>query len=200
MSFYSDFTPRRVRQIAADAAALLLLGLSIAAGAFVHSLINALASVGDGLHQAGTGFELTMIDLGDRLGSVPLIGDGIRGPFDAASGAGGTLAEAGASVRSFIELTAVIAGIGVAMLPIALLLLVWLWARVRFARRNAEARAILRLADGQELLALRALQSSTADELAAVSPHAARDWRAGDAATVRGLAALAARDAGVRLL
>ncbi|WP_167050867.1 hypothetical protein [Salinibacterium sp. ZJ77] len=200
MSFYSDFAPRRVRQIAADAVAVVLLVLSIAAGAVVHSLINALASVGDGLHQAGTGFELTMIDLGDRLGAVPLIGDGIRGPFDAASGAGGTLAEAGTNVRSFIELTAVLAGVGVAMLPIAVLLLVWLWVRLRFARRNAEARAILRLADGQELLALRALQSSTAAELSAVSPHVARDWRDGDAATVRGLAALAARDAGVRVI
>ena len=200
MSLYSDFAPQRARQIAADAIAVVLLALSITAGALVHSLISALAPVGDGLQQAGSGFELTMIDLGERLGAVPLIGDGIRGPFDAASAAGGALADAGASVRAFIELTAVIAGVGVAMLPIALLLLVWLWTRLRFARRAAQTRAILRLADGEELLALRALQSSTAEELSAVSPHAVRDWRAGEPVTVRRLAALAGRDAGVRVV
>ena len=79
------------------------------------------------------------------------------------------------------------------------MLLAWLWPRIRFARRSAETRALLRLDDGEELLALRALDSAAAAELARISPRPLSAWRAGDSAVVRALAALEARGAGVRL-
>lgn len=199
MSLYSDFGPRRTRQIIADLVAIAVIVLAIVVGVIVHNAIAVLGGVWAQLEEAGSGFEQNMSEIGDTLGGVPIIGGGIRGPFDAASGAGGSLADAGRTGQAAVETLATIAGVGVALLPIAIVLLVWLWPRLRFARRSAEARAILRLEDGEALLAMRALGDATAKELSGISTRPVTGWRAGDPAVVRGLAAFAAREAGVRL-
>jgi hypothetical protein len=199
MNWYADFAPRRARQIVADAAALTVVILAIIAGVVVRNTIAALGGVFVDLQDAGAGFEGTMGEIGERLGGVPLIGDGIRGPFDQAAGAGVAIADAGRTGESVVTTIATIAGLGFALLPIAVVLLAWLWPRIRFARRSAETRALLRLDDGEELLALRALDSAAAAELARISPRPLSAWRAGDSAVVRALAALEARGAGVRL-
>ncbi|PZQ91523.1 MAG: hypothetical protein DI534_00625 [Leifsonia xyli] len=199
MSLYADFGPRRARQIIADVVAVIVIVLSIIAGVAVHGAIAVLGGVWGQLEDAGAGFEDNMAEIGETLGGVPLIGGGIRGPFDAAAGAGGSLADAGRTGQAAVETLAAIAGVGVAALPIAVVLIVWLWPRLRFARRSAETRAILQLEDGEQLLALRALDDASAKELAAISPRAVRGWQTGDREVVRGLAALEARQAGVRL-
>jgi len=199
MSLYADFAARRTRQIVADVVAVSVIVVSILLGVAVHGAIAVLGGVWAQLEEAGTGFEDTMGEIGETLGDVPLIGGGIRGPFDAASGAGGSLADAGRTGQAAVETLATIAGIGVALLPIAVVLLVWLWPRVRFMRRSAETRALLRLEDGEAILALRALDDATAAELAVISPRPMRAWQAGDAVVVRRLAELEAREAGVRL-
>lgn len=199
MSLYADFAPRRTRQIIADAVAMLVVVLSILLGVAVHNAIAVLGGVWAQLEDAGTGFEGTMGEIGDTLGDVPLIGGGIRGPFDTASGAGGSLADAGRTGQAAVETLATLAGWGVALLPIAIVLLVWLWPRLRFARRSAATRAILRLPDGQALLAMRALDDASAADLSAISDRPVRGWQAGDPQVVARLAALEAREAGVRL-
>lgn len=200
MSIYSDFAPRRTAQIVADLIALVVIAIAIAVGVAVRTAIAALGGVWAQLEDAGSGFQGTMGEIGETLGEVPFIGGGIRGPFDAAGDAGNSLAEAGRAGREAVETLANLAGLGVALLPIALLLLLWLWPRVRFARRAASTRALLRLEDGEALLALRALDDATAEELAAISPRPVRAWQEGDRAVVRRLAELEARTAGVRLV
>lgn len=199
MSLYSDFAPRRTAQIIADAVAIVVTVLSILLGVAVYNAIAVLGGVWAQLEESGTGFEQTMGEIGETLGDVPLIGGGIRGPFDTASGAGGSLADAGRTGQAAVETLATLAGWGVALLPIAIVLLVWLWPRIRFARRSAETRALLRLPDGRALLALRALDDASASDLAAISDRPVRAWQAGDAGVVDRLAALEAREAGVRL-
>jgi len=199
MSLYSDFARRRTLQIVADAAAALVVVLAILAGVAVHGAIAALGAVMRRVEDAGVGFSDTLTEIGDTLGGVPLIGDGIRGHFDAASGAGDTLADAGRAGQALIESIATIAGIGVAAVPIVILLLVWLWPRLRFARRSAETRALLRLEDGEQLLALRALDRAKASVLARISPRAVTEWQEGEPRVVRALASLEARAAGVRI-
>lgn len=199
MSLYSDFGPRRTAQIVADVVAVGIVAASIALGSAVYAAISALGEVWAQLEDAGAGFQDTMGEIGTTLGDVPLIGGGIRGPFDLASGAGGSLADAGRTGQGVTETIAVLAGIGIAAMPIAVLLLAWLWPRLRFARRSAEVRAVLRLEDGAEVLALRALGDATAKELSAISPRPLAAWREGDRVVVSALAALEAREAGVRM-
>ena len=70
------------------------------AGATIYSLITELSEFGKDMENAGAGFRETMTEVGQNLGGVPLIGSGIRTPFDGASDAGGALRRLGRVSRS----------------------------------------------------------------------------------------------------
>ena len=147
----------------------------------------------------GNGFEETMADAGETLGGVPLIGGGIRQPFDAASGAGTLLAEAGQAQQDLVMTAARSSAIVVAAIPILLVLWIWLRRRGGWARRATEARNLSRLPDGPDLLALRALVNSDFRDLHDIHGEPVDAWRRGEKKIVRALAQLELREAGVRL-
>ena len=199
MKLYSDFAGRRTAQIFADLIGIGLIAVAIWGAVLIHAAIVVLADVGKSLEDAGDGFRKTMTDAGDTLGGVPLIGGGIRAPFDAASGAGGLLAQAGQTQQDVVDTAALVIAITAAVLPILVILFFWLRPRLRFARRATSAYRVSQLADGVQLLALRALVSGDAKRLHAVGEHPVEAWRHGEAVVVRALAALELREAGVKL-
>jgi hypothetical protein len=199
MKLYADYPGRAARQVLADLLAVVLIVLAVLAGVTVHGLISAFGTVGTQLEDSGEGFQETMEQVGDNLGGVPVIGPGIRGPFDSASGAGVALADAGRTVHDVVETLAVASGVLVALGPILIVLALWLIPRVRFVRRATEARALGRSADGAELLALRALTRQPIRQLTAIDARPLEAWRARDERAVRALAQLELKTAGVRL-
>lgn len=200
MSLYSDFPVRRALQIAADLLAVLVIVVAVAAGAAVRSAIDGLAGLGEQLETTGTGLDGALSDAGDRLGGVPLIGGGIRSPFDAAAQAGQSLAEAGIQQQIAVHTAATVAGLIVTLVPIGLLLVYWVRSRVAFAVGSARARALRDLPDGLDVLALRALVRGSADELRAASARPVEAWRAQRGPEIASLAAIELRTWGVRLL
>ena len=199
MKLYSDFGPRRSRQIVADVTALALIGAWVWLGITVYSLIENLAVYGVQMEDAGAGFRETMTQVGETLGGIPLIGGGIRTPFDGASEAGGALEAAGQSQQVAINQLATVLGIGIAALPILTILLLWLLPRLRFAQRASRAQKLVKSGAGVDLLALRALASQNISALAAVDPDAMAAWRRGDDQVKRKLAALELKSSGVRM-
>ena len=199
MRLYSDFAPRRTRQILADLIAIAFIAGWIWVGTTVAGLVGALADYGRQMEEAGAGFAQTMTEVGDNLGSVPVIGGGIRVPFDGASEAGAALEAAGRSQQEAILALATGVGIGIAALPILMILLIWLVPRLRFARRAARTAAVVNAGAGVDLLALRALATQDVSTLSAVDPDAMAAWRRGDERVLRQLAQLEASSAGVRL-
>lgn len=199
MKLYSDFGPRRSRQIVADVIALALIGAWVWLGITVYSLIENLAVYGVQMEDAGAGFRETMTQVGETLGGIPLIGGGIRAPFDGASEAGGALEAAGQSQQIAINQLATVLGIGIAALPILTILLLWLLPRLRFAQRASRAQKLVKSGAGVDLLALRALASQNISALAAVDPDAMAAWRRGDDQVMRKLAALELKSSGVRM-
>jgi hypothetical protein len=151
------------------------------------------------MERAGAGFRETMTDVGDNLGGVPLIGSGIRGPFDSASDAGATLEAAGASQQVAVQNLATGLGLGIAVLPVLAILVVWLVPRIRFARRASNARRLVSAGAGIDLLALRALSRQRLTTLTAIDADPMAAWRRGDASVMRSLAALELKSSGVRL-
>jgi hypothetical protein len=198
MQIYADLPAVRARQITADALALAVAAVAIAAGIAVGSLIAGLAEIGRRLESAGSGFGSTMTDAGSTLGGIPLLGDAVRAPFDGASGAASVLAAAGRDQQQLASALAIVAGLAVGGLPLLLLAVLWLRPRLRFARRTAELRALGATATGGELLALRALTEASPREILAAHPDAVPGWRTGDPAATQALAALALRRAGLR--
>jgi hypothetical protein len=199
MQIYSDFAPHRTRQILADVVAVAAMAAWIALGAVVYSLVFDLTRFGEQMQSAGADFSGTMSDIGDQLGGVPLIGGGISGPFDVASGAGASLEAAGRSQQEAVLNLAVGLGWGIAVVPVVTILLFWLVPRLRFARRAATTRRLLGGGVTVDMLALRALTSQKLSVLAAVDADPVSAWRRGDPEVMRSLAELELKAAGVRI-
>lgn len=198
MSLYSDFSVARTRQIIADIIGLASVAIVVAIGVTVTTAIRAFASFGRDLETAGLGFQTGLTDAADALGDVPLIGDGIRGPFDLAAGAGEAVAEAGRGQQALVETVAVGIGAMITIVPLLLIALVWLVPRIRFARRSNELRTLINRGLSADTLAVRALGRAPLRELAAVHPDPAAAWRDRDVDVVRALAAIELRRAGIK--
>lgn len=199
MKIYSDFPVRRILQIAADVVAVTIISLGVWLGTVVTAAIATLAEVGRQLESAGAGFKGAMTDAGQALGQVPFVGSAIRAPFDAASGTGSALENAGQTTESFIETTALIVGIVVGGVIVVVVCWLWLRRRCRFARRATQATRLARMDDGIDVLALRALVNGSRKDLAKTGPHPLEAWRSGDRAVMERLADVELRGAGVRL-
>jgi hypothetical protein len=94
---------------------------------------------------------------------------------------------------------ALVLGIGIAVLPIAMILLVWLVPRIRFVRRAGRANAVVHTTAGLDLLALRALATQKLPAITKIDADALGAWRRGDETVVRQLAQLELRASGVKL-
>ena len=199
MKLYSDFGPRRTRQILADVICLALVVGWVWFGATIYGLISELATFGRQMEDAGAGFRATMTDVGSTLAGIPLIGGAIQVPFDGASNAGGALEDAGQSQQEVIQQLAWTLGVGVAVLPILMILALWLFTRGRFIRRAGRAKALVSSGAGVDLLALRALANQKISTIAKVDVDAMGAWRRGDGTVMRQLAALELESSGVRL-
>lgn len=199
MKLYSDFPARRTRQILGDLFAVGLITVWILIGVFVYNLIMGLATFGIQMEDAGGQFRETMTEVSATLGDVPLIGSGIRAPFDGASDAGAALETAGIEQQQLVQTIATWLGVGVAVVPILTILTLWLVPRIRFAVRASTLAKQLRAGASLDLLALRALSSQKLSTVLAVDADPLAAWRRGDPAVVRALAQLELEASGVRL-
>ena len=199
MKLYSDYGPRRTRQIFVDLVSIAFIVGWVWLGATIYTIVSQLSQFGADMEKAGAGFRETMTEVGTNLGGVPLIGSGIRAPFDGASAAGGALESAGQGQQELVQQLAVTLGLGVAVLPILMILFLWLLTRGRFARRAGRAKALVRAGVGIDLLALRALTSQSVAAITDVDADAAGAWRRGDEGVIRQLAGLELRSAGIRM-
>lgn len=197
MSLYSDYASARTRQIIADITAVVMIVITVTAAAAVASTIRALGAFGRDLEAAGLDFQEGLAGAADGLGQIPLVGGGIRGPFDLAASAGASVAEAGRLQQSFIELIATLSGVVIAVVPLSVLVVVWLVPRIRFALRSHRLRGMIVAGMTADTLAARALAAAPLRHLAEVHPDPAAAWRANDPVVVRRLAELELRRAGI---
>ena len=123
------------------------------------------------------------------VGGLPLVGAGISDLADRITLAGTEVETAGRGSRDAIQRVAVIAGLGIGVLPPALVLLLYLPARRLWGRdRDAIARALSSGIDRRGLdryLARRAMEALPWDELQALSPD---PWRSVEDGEFRALA------------
>ncbi|ROS54747.1 hypothetical protein [Frigoribacterium sp. PhB24] len=197
MQLYSSSPLVRTRQVTGDVVAIGLVVLFVVLGVSIASFIGTFADLGRQLEEAGAGFQGTMQDASRALAGLPLVGGAASAPFDGASGAGQSLADAGRQQQDGVARAALVAGLVVAGVPSLVVLWVWLRGRIAFVRRASSVRSLLALPGGEDLLALRALTGRDAKAALAVSPDPVAAWRAGEPAVVRRLADVALREAGV---
>ncbi|WP_435378790.1 hypothetical protein [Aquipuribacter sp. MA13-6] len=173
-----------------DAAVVLWCLAWALVGAAAHQAVRSL--VAPTLDLAG-GAERTAEQLqrgGDGVAGLPLVGEDVASPFRSAAGSVTDIAVSTTRLADLVGDLAVAVGLLVPLAPIAVVLLLWLPARLRFARRAGAASALLAAGADRELFALRALTTQPLPRLAAVSADPVGDWRRGDPEVTARLAAL----------
>lgn len=199
MKLYADQPARRLGQILLD---LLVLGwvvLWVRVGQGVHDVVGRLAGPGRTLEEAGTSLSAGLTSVGETMADVPLVGDDLRAPFDAAGRAAGEITDAGVGLQQGVATTALVIAVAIAAWPILVAVLWWLRRRLAFAREATAVQRLVRGGADLDLFALRALTRQSLPVLSRISPDPAGDWRRGDEDVVRALAHLELGDAGFAL-
>jgi hypothetical protein len=197
VKLYAD-RPRRVfGQLVGDLAALAWTVVWVRAGFAVHDAVLALAAPGRKLEDAGGALERNLRSAGETASRLPVVGDDLRTPFDAAAGAGRTLADAGRDQQALAASAALVLAAATVVVPL-LLALWWLARRVRWVREAGAAGRLVAGGADPALFALRALASQPLARLRAVSADPLSGWRDGDPEVVAALARLELARLGVR--
>jgi hypothetical protein len=198
MKLYADTPARRTGQVLVDVLVLVWVVAWVRAGQGLHDATLRLAGPGRQMESAGTGLSANLRSASDQVDGVPLVGDKLRAPFDAAGRAAGQLTAAGREQQSAVGHLAVVLGLCIAAIPILVALAIWLPRRVRFARRAGAAQRFIDADADLDLFALRAMAVQPMPALARVSPDPVGAWRRGERDVVRALALLELRAVGLR--
>lgn len=200
MSFtpYAQSPGRAARQVLGDLLLVVWVWAWVSVGMAVHAAVLALAEPGRRIESGAGGVAGSMRDAGETASDLPLLGDRLRGPFDAAGDAADTIADAGRQQVEVVQDLATLLGVVVAAVPVLLGALLWVPVRARFIRRASAARRFVDADADLSLFALRAMTNQPMHRLARVSDDPVAAWRAGDPAVVRSLALLELRDVGLR--
>ncbi|SON60626.1 hypothetical protein MSIMFI_02122 [Mycobacterium simulans] len=196
---YSTRPVRLAAQLLSDIAVAVWTMIWVFVGLAVHSAISMIAEAGRQVEIGAHGVAGNLGSAGHDAQRVPLVGDALSKPLTAAADAALDIAGAGHSLDTTASWLAVVLAVAVAATPILAVAGPWLFLRLRFFRRKWVVTALAATPAGQQLLALRALANRSPAKLAAVSADPVGAWRREDPATIRGLAALELRAAGITL-
>jgi hypothetical protein len=196
---YADRPGAGLRQFVTDVLVVAWLAFWVRAAFWVYDRTTMLAAPGRKIEDAGVGMAGGLADAGQKVGSVPAVGGSLSQPLDKAAGAANALADAGRSQQSAVHNLAIALVVLVLVVPVAVVVLGYLPARVRWIRRATLATALRQRATGRDLLALRALTRQPLRRLLAVHPDPATAWRDHDTNTLNSLAALELHTLGLRL-
>ncbi|MCV7280551.1 hypothetical protein H7J88_12935 [Mycolicibacterium flavescens] len=194
---YATTPSRLMGQLISDFCVLVWTTIWVLVGAAVHSAVSTIAEVGRQVEVGATGVSENLDTAGSRTDDFPLVGDALARPLRAASDAALDIAGAGHNLDTTASWLAWVLALAVAAPPILFVAMPWLYLRVKFARRKWTAITLARTPAGEQLLALRALANRPLAKLVAINADPVGAWRAYDADTVRGLAALELYSAGV---
>ena len=195
MRLYAETASLRARQVVADLLVAAWVTVWVLVGLTLKGLLDKLAGPGRTLQDAGNDLAGSVGPIQDQVGRIPVVGDDLRGPFGRVGEVGRTLARAGETQQQVVHDFALLLGVVVAVLPVALVLLWWAPRRWRWATEAGAAARLRAGASDLELFALRAVANRPLRELRRVSDDPAADLAAGD---YEALAALELRALGLR--
>lgn len=180
MKLYADRSGYRSLQILEDLGIVAWVVVWVWIGMFVHDLIAKLAAPGRAVESAGRGLTERMIDISEEIGDVPVVGPGLRTPFEGAAGATRQLSEAGQGQQEAVLTLALWLGILFALSPVLVALFIYVPKRYRWIREATAADRIRVDVGDLELFALRALASRPLHELRRAHPDPAGAFASGD--------------------
>jgi hypothetical protein len=187
MKFWSEVPSARVRELVADIATWAWVSLWAVVAFRIYSTLAGFAEVGRAIGRGGANIQAAGDSVGDSLGGLPVVGEGIRDLTASAFGAAGEpFVFVGSQFEQLLLMIASLLGIlvlGVTLIPWLSRYLPWR-ARRLFELRTAHR--VIRTAPGrvpeaaiQRLLASRALHRLSYGELLAHTPDPFGDFASG---------------------
>jgi len=196
---YSTRPGRLLAQLFSDFAVVVWTTIWLLVGLAVYDAISTIAEAGRQVESGAQGIAGNLASAGHGAQRIPLVGDTVSEPLTSASQAALDIAGAGHNLDITASWLAVLLAMAVAALPILVAVMPWLFLRLRFFRRKWVVTGLAATPAGQQLLALRALTNRSPRKLAALSADPVGAWRHEDPVTIRALAALELRSAGITL-
>lgn len=179
MKLYAELPGARARQIAADVLTVVWGIVWTRIGLRAHELVGRLAGAGAEVEDAGRGLASAARQAAENVADAPLVGTALRVPFDAVSGAGRTLAQAGQAQQDAVHTLALWVGIAVVAIPLYVVLRSYLPWRVGWIRSASQAVALRNAAADLRLFALRAVATRPLRDLRRASEDPGRDLAEG---------------------
>jgi hypothetical protein len=196
---YSTRPGRLLAQLFSDFAICVWTGAWVLVGIAVYDAISTIADAGRQVENGADGIAGNLASAGHSAQHIPVVGDAVSKPLVSASDAAVDIANAGHSLDTTASWLAVLLALAVVAAPILIVDLPWLFLRLRFFRRKWVVTGLAATPAGEQLLALRALTNRPPRKLTAISADPVGGWRHEDPATIRALAALELRSAGITL-
>lgn len=196
---YSTRPGRLMAQLLSDFAVVMWTAIWLLVGLAVYDAVSTIAEAGRQVESGAHGIAGNLASAGHGAQHIPLVGDAVSQPLNSASQAALDLAGAGHDLDSTASWLAVLLAMAIAAVPILVADVPWLLLRLRFFRRKLTVTALAATPAGEQLLALRALTNRPPGKLAAVSADPVGGWRREDPLTIRALAALELRAAGISI-
>jgi hypothetical protein len=197
MSFYAQRRGRMLGQLAVDAFMVGWVVLWWYLGRATQETVNAVANPARSSGDAARRLAEQVRQGADQTGQIPGIGGELRKPFDAVAGSLQGLIDAADAQVGSIERAGLLLGWLVFLIPVVLLVVIWLPARIRFFLRARAAQRFLDSEADLDLFALRAMVVQPMHVIARISDDPVAAWRRGDQEVIHALAAVELRRSGL---
>jgi hypothetical protein len=199
MGIYAKRPAKMIGQLFSDGFVLLwTIGWAVV-GIFVHRVIEVLATPAREIARTALRLAENFREAATEAAKVPVAGDQLRRPLDAASVTLGSLMNSANEQVASIERLALIVGWLVFLIPVTIVVAFWLPRRIRFYRQARASQVFLDALPDLDLFALRAMAAQPLYVLAEISDDPVKAWRSGDQAVINQLAELELRRNGLRL-
>jgi hypothetical protein len=199
MGIYAKRPAKMVGQLLGDGFVLIWTVVWAIVGIFVHRVIEVLATPARETAKAAGRLAENFREAAGEAAKVPVVGDQLQRPFDAASATLGNLMISANDQVASIERLALIVGWLVFLIPVTIVAAFWLPRRIRFYRQARASQVFLDALPDLDLFALRAMAAQPLYVLGEISDDPVKAWRSGDRAVINQLAELELRRNGLQL-
>jgi hypothetical protein len=196
---YSTRPVRLLAQLFSDFAIFVWTAIWLLVGMAVYDAISTIAEAGRQVEKGANGIAGSLASAGHGAQHIPVVGDAVSKPLTSAGESALDIAGAGHNLDTTASWLAVLLALAVVAVPILIVVMPWLFLRVRFFRRKWTVTGLAATPAGEQLLALRALSNRPPRKLTAISVDPVGAWRREDPVTIRALAALELRSAGITI-
>ena len=199
MGIYAKRPAKMIGQLVGDGFVVLwAIGWAIVA-IFVHRVIEVLATPARETARTAMRLAENFREAAAEAAKVPVAGEQMRRPLDAAAGTLGSLIDSANDQVVSIERLALIVGWLVFLIPVATVVAFWLPRRIRFYRQAHASQVFLDSLADLDLFALRAMAAQPLYVLAEISDDPVQAWRSGDREVINKLAEVELKRNGLKL-